>query len=246
MAYARPLSCVLQTLQKTIDITGWRQHEHLLKKVKQTARQIGRISTRKGAKYTRNDSPSNTAGYWDAPRRYSRVPKQLVETLENEYELDLGFRWHALQKSDVFMETYGACLRHGTSSCSRRRGQFPTSEKLFSIFEPHTQLYQTRQSRPASINSDAWSWSMKTLHGLHFPSSRYATRCARTKTWSWRRRRSCKTVVNNQIEEASFDRGFHSPENQEQLAEIVKHLCLPKPGSKQSVEQNGKRISQVS
>ena len=43
--------------------------------------------------------------------------------------------------------------------------------------------------------------------------------------------------LNGQIEEASFDRGFHSPENQEQLAEIIKHPCLPKPGTKQSVEQ---------
>ncbi len=46
--------------------------------------------------------------------------------------------------------------------------------------------------------------------------------------------------LNDRIEEASFDRGFHSPENQEQLAEIVKHLCLPKLGSKQSVEQTAK------
>ena len=43
--------------------------------------------------------------------------------------------------------------------------------------------------------------------------------------------------LNGRIEEASFDRGFHSPENQKQLAEIIKHPCLPKPGSKQSVEQ---------
>ena len=43
--------------------------------------------------------------------------------------------------------------------------------------------------------------------------------------------------MNNRIEEASFDRGFHSPENQKQLAEIIKHPCLPKPGAKQSVEQ---------
>lgn len=41
--------CVL--LSGEFDIPGWRQHEHLLKKVKQTARQISRISARKGANY---------------------------------------------------------------------------------------------------------------------------------------------------------------------------------------------------
>ena len=39
------------------------------------------------------------------------------------------------------------------------------------------------------------------------------------------------------IEEASFDRGFHSPENQTQLAAILTHACLPKPGSKQAAQQ---------
>ena len=43
--------------------------------------------------------------------------------------------------------------------------------------------------------------------------------------------------LNNQIEKASFDRGFHSPENQEELSKIIKHPCLPEPRSKQSVEQ---------
>jgi len=33
------------------------------------------------------------------------------------------------------------------------------------------------------------------------------------------------------------DRGFHSPENQTELSELVDHLCLPKPGAKQSVAQ---------
>ncbi|MFN2509704.1 MAG: hypothetical protein ABR589_13155 [Chthoniobacterales bacterium] len=39
------------------------------------------------------------------------------------------------------------------------------------------------------------------------------------------------------IEEASFDRGFHTPGNQRLLAEIVARPCLPKPGAKQSAAQ---------
>jgi hypothetical protein len=44
--------------------------------------------------------------------------------------------------------------------------------------------------------------------------------------------------LGGRIKQASFDRGFHSPENQKELEEIIPHLCLPKPGAKQSVEQN--------
>jgi IS5 family transposase len=39
------------------------------------------------------------------------------------------------------------------------------------------------------------------------------------------------------IRRASFDRGFHSPENQEKLAEIIEHPCLPMPGVHQAAEQ---------
>ena len=38
-------------LYEVYDIVGWRQDEHLLRKVKQTARQIARIAARKGAHY---------------------------------------------------------------------------------------------------------------------------------------------------------------------------------------------------
>ena len=43
--------------------------------------------------------------------------------------------------------------------------------------------------------------------------------------------------LKDRIKALSFDRGFHSPENQEELAKIVPGICLPKPGSKQSAEQ---------
>ena len=39
------------------------------------------------------------------------------------------------------------------------------------------------------------------------------------------------------MQKASFDRGFHSPENQEQLAKIVEHVCLPMTGKKKSQRQ---------
>ena len=49
--------------------------------------------------------------------------------------------------------------------------------------------------------------------------------------------RKLQTRLDNQIEAGSFDRGFHSPENQQQLAEIIDHPCLPKLGPKQAAAQ---------
>jgi hypothetical protein len=43
--------------------------------------------------------------------------------------------------------------------------------------------------------------------------------------------------LEGRIHRASFDRGFHSPQNQRDLAEILPHLCLPMPGAKQAAQQ---------
>ncbi len=43
--------------------------------------------------------------------------------------------------------------------------------------------------------------------------------------------------MEGKIESLSFDRGFHSPQNQIELEQIVDHLCLPKPGYKQAARQ---------
>jgi hypothetical protein len=43
--------------------------------------------------------------------------------------------------------------------------------------------------------------------------------------------------LDNRIQHASFDRGFHSEENQRELAKLVTHPCLPKPGKVQAAEQ---------
>jgi len=48
---------------------------------------------------------------------------------------------------------------------------------------------------------------------------------------------SLQAKFANGVKRLSFDRGFHSPENQTALGELVDHLCLPKPGAKQSVVQ---------
>lgn len=43
--------------------------------------------------------------------------------------------------------------------------------------------------------------------------------------------------LEERIRQASFDRGFHSPENQRELAQIVAEPCLPMPGVHQASQQ---------
>ena len=50
--------------------------------------------------------------------------------------------------------------------------------------------------------------------------------------------RTLQRRLKGRIRQASFDCGFHSPENQCELAKIVEHPCLPMPGSQQAQQQD--------
>jgi len=44
-------------------------------------------------------------------------------------------------------------------------------------------------------------------------------------------------LFGKRVKRLSFDRGFHSPDNQKELSKLVTDLCLPKPRARQSVKQ---------
>jgi hypothetical protein len=219
-------------LSEDFDLTGWRQHDHLLKKVKQTARQIGRISARKGARYKERLVKQYRKLLGRADKILRRA-KETCEVLENELQRDAvpGLRIAELR---VYIErTEHVC---GTARRRVLEGEnVPNDEKLFSMFEPHTQLYKRSKAgqplqfgRLVLVYEDAAGF---ISHHHIMP------RDAQDQDVIVEQTRKLQDRVDHQIEEASFDRGFHSPENQIELGNIIKHPCLPKPGSKQSVEQ---------
>lgn len=219
-------------LCRDFNLSGWRQHEHLLKKVKQTARRISRIAARKGANY----QPRLAVQYRTLLRRAAKIlsrAEQTCHTLENEYELEMASIGRIAQIQLFIERTEQVC---GTA---RRRvllgEKVSNEEKLFSIFEPHTQLYKRGKAgqpmqfgRLVLIYEDAAGF---IAHHHIMP------RDAQDQDLIVEQTQKLQERLGGQIEEASFDRGFHSPENQTRLAEIVQHLCLPMPGRNQSVEQ---------
>ena len=235
--YPTESSLIVDGLRKTIelcaklsedyDIVGWRQHDHLLKKVKQTARQISRISARKGAKYKERLAKQYRKLLGRTKKTLGRA-KETCETLENESELDLASVFRIAEIRVFIGRTEHVC------ETARRRvlagESVPNEDKLFSIFETHTQLYKRGKAgqplqfgRLVLIYEDAAGF---ISHHHIMP------RDAQDQDVMVEQTRKLQDRLHDRIEEASFDRGFHSPENHTQLAEIIKHVCLPKPGSK--------------
>jgi hypothetical protein len=111
----------------------------------------------------------------------------------------------------------------------------PNHEKLFSIFETHTQLYKRGKAgqpmqfgRLVLVYEDGAGF---ITHYCILPRDKSERDVVVPQT------RKAQQRHKGQIRRGSFDRGFHSPENHEKLAEILQHPCLPKPGVHQAREQ---------
>ena len=212
-------------------IVGWRQRQYLWTRVKQLSREIDRIAGKKGPNYV---------GRLKEP--YRELLQKATMITQRARELCITLLLPTATTDDIFgpntLQAFIARTERVINTATRRiiDGEtVPNSDKLFSVFEPHTQLYKRGKAgdpiqfgRQVLVYEDGAGFIVHhTLMKRHQCDSGVAI--AATKVM--------QSLFDNKVERLSFDRGFHSPENQEELSRIVPHLCLPKPGAKQSKVQ---------
>ena len=211
--------------------SGWRQHEHLLRKLKRLNRKINRIAAKKGPNYKSRMKPfysellQKTALLTQRAREMCVVVGQPVPALT-----DL-FGSNTLQAFIVRTERVADTAKRRVMNDET----VPNNDKLFSIFEAHTQLYKRGKAgqpvqfgRQVLVFEDAEGFLLRgVLMG----------RDEGDKDIAVRETKSLQELFDNNVKRLSFDRGFHSPDNQSELSDLVNHLCLPKPGAKQSAVQ---------
>ena len=218
-------------LAEELGVNGWRQGSHLLKRVKQLNREINRIATKKGPRYQVRMKPL-----------YRELLQKTSVLTQRARELCVLMGQPLPQLTDMFgANTLQAFIvrTERVAATARRRvldGQSVTnSDKLFSVYEPHTQLYKRGKAgqpiqfgRQVLVFEDAAGFIVRAV---------LMKRDECDSQVAVRETQSLQEEFHGGVERLSFDRGFHSPDNQVHLSELVDHLCLPKPGSKQSVVQ---------
>jgi hypothetical protein len=218
-------------LAARVGTVGWRQHKHLDRKLKKLVRTIDRIAAHKG----KNRQQRLQDGY--------RELLQLADTITTRaHRLRQIVRHSAdaeISGLDAELEVFLQRTQHVCGTARRRvleGEQVPNGEKLFSIFEPHTQLYKRGKARqPVQFGRQALIYEDDAGFVTH---SYVLPRDAEERDVVVEQTRIVQERLGGRIQRASFDRGFHSPDNQRELAEIVAHLCLPMPGAKQAEQQN--------
>jgi hypothetical protein len=212
---------------------GWRQHKHLYQRAKGLARQIDRVAARKGNGYQQRLQRLYRELLGLAETVLGRADK-LRESLKNK-----GKASGEVLSLDTQLNAFMERTRHVCGTARRRvlQGEtIPHHEKLFSIFETHTQLYKRgKAAEPLQFGRLVLVYE----DGAGFITHAYLMpRDADDRGVVVKQTRILQTRLGGRVCRASFDRGFHSPENQRQLAEIVAHPCVPMPGANQAQEQN--------
>jgi transposase, IS5 family len=111
----------------------------------------------------------------------------------------------------------------------------PNKDKLFSMFETHTQLYKRgKAGEPVQFGRLVLVYEDAAGFIVHH---HILARDAQDEDVVVEQTRLLQERFGKRIERISFDRGFHTPQNQKSLAEILQHPCLPKPGLKQAAQQ---------
>lgn len=218
-------------LSAELGVPGWRQSKHLTKRIKECVRAISQISSSR--------SPKVKAALPGAYERLLQRVKNLIERAEilQIEAAKYGSHSQVLLRSQE-LQGWIELTNQVCSTAYRRMLLGETvsnTEKLFSLFETHTQLYRRGKAstpnqfgRMVMVFEDAAGF-ISHYHLMH--------RDVQDKDVVVAQTRQAQKLHQGEITEASFDRGFYSTENEEQLSQIISCACVPPKHPKQYAER---------
>jgi len=227
--------CVL--IDSVLHRGGWRQAEHLLKQIKKLARNIDRIAAKKGSRYQER-LKHEYALLLERSGKIMERAERLLLAAEAGKRPALGVQAAQLrgflERTEQVRETARRRVLNGET--------VPNMEKLFSIFEPHTQLYK-RGKAGAPVQFGCMALVYEDAAGF-IAHSYVLSRGELERDMIIPQTKIVKKLLKGKLKGVSFDRGCHSPENQSGLAALLEEPCLPMPGATQAAEQE--RVATVS
>ncbi len=207
-------------LARSLGIERWRQSDHLVKKIKRIKQSIGRIAASKSP--TKQDVLQSL--YRDLLERASQLlerAKTLVKTALNESSdpsilLPTAAIEHWIDLTEQVCDTARRRVLLGES--------VPNQDKLFSLFETHTQLY--RRGKAGQANQYGRLFLVYEDGAGFISHYRLMDRDASDRDVVVEQTKVAQKKHAGEIATASFDRGFHSDENEILLHEIIDDVCV--------------------
>src|SRR5210317_940492 len=225
----RKMISLIAIICSEVGITAWRQSHHNILKVKRLLRSVQKLrhSTSKDEAKRQKRDEFIIAKH----QHYIDVCQGLVirvkETIHILRELEILSMSQELRL--ISIEEY---IRHAERQIDqiRRRVVFdekiPRGEKVFSIFQPHTEwISKGKAGVPQELGIGVCVHKDQFGFILHHRVMLQQTDDKTAVVMVQETKDRFENLVGS-----SFDRGFYSPENKIQLAEILDYVVLPKKG----------------
>jgi len=212
-----------------LELSGWRQHAHLRKKIKNLHREISRASASKDPNAKKR-----------MKKLYAKLLKRAKSLLDRAERLVQNV---STTRVDVLarLEQIGVFVQRTRQVCGTayRRvilgEKVPNDDKLFSIFEPHTQLYRRGK---AGQENQFGRLALIYEDGQGFITHHYLLdRHEKDADVAVPQTKAVQERLGGVMERISFDRGFYSKDNEKELQEVVAMPCLPKKGGAEFAQQ---------
>jgi len=205
-------------------IPGWRQYQYNCRQVKRLFRRTQKVrySNAKNEEKRQQKNKQVHAtyrAYLDTARFYVDKGKQAQDALVA--------RGHVVQA--MLLSAWIVDAERQIDQIDRRvlqREVIPHEEKVFSIFEPHTEwISKGKAGVPQELGVRVCVLEDQHQFILHH-----------RVMWQETDDKVAVAMVSEaqrrypEVKQCSFDKGFHSPENQRQLSELLDQVILPKKG----------------
>jgi IS5 family transposase len=214
---------------------GWRQHRHLLRTVKGHLRVINRIAAGKGRDFRKRLQDAYRALFDAADRIIARATELLDPAL---IVIGPGPMATAIESPRTKLIDFLNMTTHAGDQAWRRglaEESVANDEKLFSLFEPQTQLIKRgKVPRPVEFGHRVLVIEDGAGFVCHYAILPHG---AEDREVVVAEMRQVQQRLGGRIRSASWDRGFHSPENQRELAKLVAQPCVPVTGRIQAERQ---------
>lgn len=204
---------------------GWRQAKHLHRKAKRLDRRISRI-----AKGRRKDRKERLRKAYD---ELIGLARKISDRALDLYVATRGAGDNGLVEQQREEILHFVVLTDYVAGLAERRvlrGEtIPHAEKIFSLFEPNTELIN-RGKRPDGVEFGHRVLVLEDGAGfivhIHVMGIGVQDVDVLQPTLA-----AVQDRLNHKIRQASFDRGFWSPANAEAVASLVEQACLPRKGA---------------
>jgi hypothetical protein len=245
--YPTDANLIFDGVRKSIELTvrtanayfldGWRKHASLLKKIKKVLRRIQKVARSK----QKNKEEQLKGLYKELIERVHKITGKCLDTISTvaliRMELDPAFSL-VMDPSISEIFYYLAATQNMCELAERRvlEGEkIPHSEKIFSLFEPYTELIN-RGKVPYPIEFGHRVFIIQDSAGFLVHAQVMGIGVTDEKVIVDAMKK-LQDRFNNRIRAASFDKGFWTPNNLKELSGIIPLVCLPKKGKLSKTDQ---------